>query len=308
VVAAGCEGRRPSNGAPVAAPVAAERTVAPAETSPAVPPPGAGERPPAASEESRPAVGAERGGADEPPPIATAPEPAPPPDLDTAYADVLASIVTETGLVRYERLADPAVRAKLEAVVAAFQAKEVPVETSARIALWCNAYNANVLAAALRASRMPGFTTVKDVPGFFDRAPIVVAGETLTLNDLENARLRPLGDARVHAALVCGAVSCPPLRREPFEADRLDEQLADQCRRWVNDPGKFRVIDGRLGLSEIMRWYEGDFKGPPYGNATGFVLAYAEPAGPLARLIINSEKVETTWIPYDWRLNQAPAE
>jgi hypothetical protein len=216
--------------------------------------------------------------------------------------------VSETGLVRYDRLADPAVRAKLDAVVAGLGARNLPASTPARIALWCNAYNANVLAAALRESRRPGFTTVKDVPGFFDKAMITVAGETVTLNDLENQRLRPLGDPRIHAALVCAAMSCPPLRREPFRASGLDEQLDDQCRRWINDPNKFRVSDGRLGLSQILNWYGADFDRQPYGNATGFVLAYAEPGGPLARLIINSDKVETTWIPYDWRLNRAPEQ
>ena len=42
------------------------------------------------------------------------------------------------------------------------------------------------------------------------------------LDDIEHGKVRRFGDPRIHSALVCGSVSCPTLRFEPYEGDRLD--------------------------------------------------------------------------------------
>ena len=44
-----------------------------------------------------------------------------------------------------------------------------------RIAVWCNAYNANVLFNAMMEFGKPSFQSVLDVPGFFDSRPRVIA-------------------------------------------------------------------------------------------------------------------------------------
>ncbi|MDY7110423.1 MAG: DUF547 domain-containing protein, partial [Planctomycetota bacterium] len=228
-------------------------------------------------------------------------------DVTLTYADVLDRIVTDDGLVRYDILAQPPLKSALDASIRRLAAAELPEEEDARLALWCNAYNANVLAMALAESRRESFVNVLEVPGFFDRRTITVAGETMTLNELENDSIRRLNDPRIHAALVCAAMSCPPLRREPYVADRLDEQLNDQCRRWVNDPSKFRMVEGKLGMNEILNWYGEDFRTAPYGNEVGFVLAFAKPSSPMTGYVLNADEPEVVWIPYDWTLNQAPA-
>jgi hypothetical protein len=263
------------------------------------------------------AAGCDAGPAPETPPSSparpaapTPPKPAPRAAADApheaALAALLAAVVTENGLVRYATLAKSEHAIRLATVVDRIASAELPADRNERLALWCNAYNANVLAAVLRERRRPGFESVEKVPGFFDQK-IRVAGETLSLNDLENKRIRPLGDPRIHAALVCAAKSCPPLRRKPYVAARLDAQLDDQCKRWVNDETKFRLVDGAVGLSEILKWYGADFDQPPYGNAIGFVLAYAEPTGPIARYIVTAEPPKKRWITYDWALNDASA-
>jgi hypothetical protein len=226
-------------------------------------------------------------------------------DVMTAFADLLAAVVTRDGLVRYETLEQDEPRATLQRIVRHYAESDLPDSTDGKLAFWCNAYNVNILEKVLRERARPEFDSVIEVPGFFDRDTIAVAGETLTLNDLENKRIRPLGDARIHAVLVCAAMSCPPLRSRPFDVNRLDEQLDGQCRRWVNDPTKFRIVDGRLGLSEILKWYGEDFEEPPFGGPVGFVLAYADPQSELVRFIARSGAPATTWIEYDWALNDA---
>jgi hypothetical protein len=238
-------------------------------------------------------------------------DPAPPVDLVDAtkqYATVLAEIVDDAGLVRYELLAEPARMTALETMVSALAESPLPEDRYERLALWCNAYNANVLLMALTYSGKEGFVNVLKVDGFFDKQSITVAGEKMTLNGLENDRIRPLGDPRIHAALVCAAMSCPPLRDEPYDAAKIEAQLDDQCRRWVNDSAKFRMVDGKLGLSEILNWYGEDFDIPRYGNRIGFVLAYAEPGSDITKYIVGADKPETVWLTYDWTLNRAPAD
>ena len=144
-----------------------------------------------------------------------------------------------------------------------------------------------------------------DIPGFFDTLAITVTGKQMTLNGLENEQIRPMGDPRIHAALVCAAMSCPPLRAEPYKAERLDEQLNDQSRRWINDPNRNGIDEqGRLGVSMIMQWYGDDFSVDPYRGVVGFVRAFAEPAGPIGQLLSRQDAPPVHFLKYDWRLNR----
>ncbi|MHC4415457.1 MAG: DUF547 domain-containing protein [Planctomycetota bacterium] len=225
---------------------------------------------------------------------------------DEILASLLEILVTEEGLVRYDLLQEDVYRRMIFDVQAGYMTADLPDDDKEKLAFWCNVYNANVLFHARRVARRPDASSVRDIPGFFDEVPIVVAGERMTLNQLENDLIRPLGDPRIHGALVCAAMSCPPLRREPFRAEKLDEQLDEQCRRWINDPSKCRVSGSTLWLSEILKWYEGDFDVEPYKGWLGFVRAYAEPGGPIRASLERGTEPEIRWLPYDWKLNRAP--
>ena len=285
---------------PAAPPAPDEVEAAPTEEEPAgdvsAPPEPAEPQPETGGEAAAPAL------ADDEP--QTPPEPEAEP---MTYGDLLGEIITDDGLVRYDLLAEPARKEALDAAVQRFAEAELPKADQERLALWCNAYNANVLLMVLAESRRPDFASLPDVDGFFDRRTITVAGETITLDALKNERIRPLGDPRIHAALVCGTMSCPPLRDEPYTADRLDEQLDDQCRRWVNDPTRFRMDEGKLGLSETLSRFGEDFRVAPYGNEIGFVLAWADPSSEMTRYIVNADRPQVRWLTRDWTLNQAPA-
>lgn len=223
-----------------------------------------------------------------------------------AYQLLLDEIVTPQGLVRYDRFSEGDRVMRIGLVVREFKEAALPEEKNDKLAFLCNAYNANVLFIAMMERVKPGFTSVIDVDGFFDRLPITVAAEPMYLNFLENERIRPLGDPRVHAALVCAALSCPPLRIERYRGDELDRQLDDQCRRWVNDTARNRIVNGKLQLSEIFNWYGEDFNVEPYGGVVGFLRHYAEPGGELAIFLESHSHPTIEWMKYDWSLNQAP--
>ena len=219
---------------------------------------------------------------------------------------LLRKVVTADGLVRYDLIAQAANRRLLGGVVAYYTNAKLPLNTPQKVAFLCNAYNVNVLALAVKNNPNQGLKSVRDVAGFFDELTVVVAGQSMTLNDLENKHVRTLGDPRVHAALVCAALSCPPLRREPYHADQLDEQLDDQCRRWINDLSKNRADDSTLWLSTILDWYKDDFNVEPYGGRVGFVQTFADPKGPIHSYVQAAAVPRIRWMTYDWRLNRAP--
>jgi len=129
------------------------------------------------------------------------------------------------------------------------------------LSFWLNLYNAGALALAADALSA-GEETVLRLPGAFDTPWAMVGGESLSLNDIEHGKIRRFKDPRIHAALVCGSVSCPSLRYEPFGED-LGAQLNDQMRSFLAHGGAVadRSTD-TLQLSRIFLWYGGDFVRP----------------------------------------------
>ncbi len=175
------------------------------------------------------------------------------------------------------------------------------------LAFWLNLYNAGALAVASDAFD-EGATTVLRIPGAFDAPWATIAGETLSLNDIEHGKIRRFGDPRIHGSLVCGSVSCPTLRYEPF-GENLDDQLDDQMRSFLGGGGaEVDRTTGTLRLSRIFLWYGGDFTRPQHmptllpsrrGSLSHVVAGWLPEAD--AEWVINSTpKVE--YVPYDWGL------
>jgi len=281
---------------------------------------GADETPPASADLTTEPTAAASNPSPAPAPAMTPPPAAPPSDTipnssyepatdmgmaDRAFGLMLPDVVTPDGLVRYDRLAFDLNSSRLGLAIKKYGEADLPEVRQAQIAYYCNVYNANLLLHALMEQHRSDFTTLLAIEGLFDKRPVRVAGEPMPFNLLENDRIRPLGDPRIHAALVCGAMSCPPLRREVYRPDILDEQLDDQCRRWINDPTRNRVENGVLKLSEIFNWYGGDFDAVPYGGVVGFVRHFAAPGSELASFLKAHPNPAIEWLPYDWSLNRA---
>lgn len=94
----------------------------------------------------------------------------------------------------------------------------------------------------------------------FREARHTVNGEKMSLDAIET-RLRKMGDGRIHAALVCAARSCPPLRREAYTAERVEAQLEENTREWLAD-ARLHTFDERgrqAEISKIFDWYKDDF-------------------------------------------------
>lgn len=130
------------------------------------------------------------------------------------------------------------------------------------LAFWLNLYNAGSLRLAAEAAASHEDSVLR-VPGAFQRPFIEIAGEALSLDEIEHGKIRRFRDPRIHGALVCGSVSCPTLRGEPYEGFRLDAQLGDQMTVFLSGGGLYADRSrGTLRLSRVFLWYGGDFTRP----------------------------------------------
>jgi uncharacterized membrane protein YdjX (TVP38/TMEM64 family) len=99
-----------------------------------------------------------------------------------------------------------------------------------KLALLLNAYNAFTLRLILDYYPVD---SIRSIPAEkrWDAKRWQIGGYTWGLNQIEHEQIRPkFREPRVHFALVCAAIGCPPLRSEAYTADRLEEQLEDQAR------------------------------------------------------------------------------
>ncbi len=177
--------------------------------------------------------------------------------------------------------------------------------TTDRLAFLVNLYNGATL--KLIVDHYP-VKSIKDIGGFF-RGPwkqrvVILFGKTITLNTLEHEIIRKQFDEpRVHAALVCAAQGCPPLRPEAYVGARLEAQLAEQMRTFLADSTKNHVDvrSGKIWLSRIFKWYGKDFT--KNGKTLLGSLAPYWPEQAAARLKSRRDW-DIAYTDYDWSLNE----
>jgi hypothetical protein len=139
----------------------------------------------------------------------------------------------------------------------------------------------------------------------------------VTLDEIENQIIRPVyKDPRIHAAVNCGAASCPALENKAFTGEDLEARLHAVIKRFVNDPAHVRLDqpNDTLHLSKIMDWYGEDFikwfprsLGTPSDKPTliDYLLLYLD--GDAAELLRQRPDIDISFNPYDWTLNsQSP--
>lgn len=172
-----------------------------------------------------------------------------------------------------------------------------------KLSFWVNVYN--ILAVKMIVDHYP-IESIKDAGSLFKsvwkRRIGVVAGKQRTLEEVEHAILREMGEPRIHAAIVCASVSCPDLRPEAFAADKIDSQLDDQMKSFLANRGKGLRIDAgkkKLYLSRIFDWFEDDFESA--GGVRRFLSRYVSEADRQALL---NPKNRVTYMDYNWDVNE----
>jgi hypothetical protein len=156
--------------------------------------------------------------------------------------------------------------------------------------------------------------SIKDLGSFFSspwkKSFFTLLDEKRSLDDVEHNMIRVWFERpRIHAAVVCAAVSCPPLRNEAFVADKLDQQLDDQMRQFLSDDqsNTINLRDNRVKLSSIFKWYVEDFEKGQQGfnSLNDLITAYQTDIAddPQQLLWLQKQDFKIRYLDYDWQLN-----
>ena len=170
-----------------------------------------------------------------------------------------------------------------------------------KLAYYINLYNAATIQLILRHYPVE---SIRDIGSKFQipfiNTPwqikfIKLEGQLYNLDNIEHNIIRKVfNEPRIHFALVCAARSCPKLRNEAYDADQLDEQLADQTWVFLANSKKNKIEKDALILSKIFQWYRGDFT--KEGDIREFIDKHTE--------IDVSMDLRIRYMEYDWALNE----
>jgi hypothetical protein len=222
------------------------------------------------------------------------------------YDALLKKYVDSRGLVDYAawKAADrPALERYLRAM-AAVQPSAL-ADRDERLAYWINVYNACVIYGVLQ------FYPIKSVKehvshlwgfDFWTDVRIEVEKKEQSLDSIEHAILRKMGEPRIHFAIVCASLGCPRLRNHAYSGERLGAELDENARDFFGNPEKFRIDRKKkiVYLSKIMKWFGEDFGGTDRAKLD-FAARFA--SSDEDRAFLERKDLEVRYLDYDWEIN-----
>jgi len=238
----------------------------------------------------------------------------------SAFDEVL-DLYVRDGFVYYRAL--KLERARLDRVVEQLATtRDANLSREEQLAFWLNAYNALVLRTVIDRYPIDGKSplypanSIRQIPGAFESVRHVVAGRSLTLDEIENAIIPEFHDPRLYFALGRGAVGSGRLRSEAFAAERLEAQLTDvlgECARRLTCVHVDRT-EHQVLASSIFSWREREFTAAYAGAASArfsarspverAILAYMEPKlSGLEQEFLAQNAFDVKFLPFDWSLN-----
>ncbi len=244
------------------------------------------------------------------------------------YANILKTYVREDGWVDYGSLR----RRRLELKPLLMELDELDPNVyqgwsqNEKLAFWINAYNLKMLEIVtrnypiesswwLRLTWPP--SDIRHIKGIWTDYKFIVMDEEFTLADVERRFFhKTFQDPRVYLAITYASRSSPPLRREAYRGDHLDEQLDRQVKRFLASDQGLR-IDRRNMVVHISALFKPTWRGKEfvgrYGTdkkfkdrdaqtraALNFITSY------LSRddvYFLEVENYTIEYINFDWRLN-----
>jgi len=177
-----------------------------------------------------------------------------------------------------------------------------------QLAYWINVYNVNVVATIVESYPVKSIRDLSTDPiirlNVFKKDRVPFGGEMLSLDDVENKKIRDgFHDPRIHFAINCAARSCPPLRSEAYDGERIDAQLTEQARHFLTGSTRFEKKDGALTIrtSKILDWFGKDFD-EWGGGKVQFLRRFVPPD---KQHLIDAARGEAAfeYDDYDWTLN-----
>ena len=228
--------------------------------------------------------------------------------FDHSAFDALLRAHVEDGRVDYDGFASaPSFAAYLDSLDRTDPAR---LDDRERLAYWINVYNAYTIALINRHRERDSIRNINRTIDPTGKGPwheklVRAGGQSYHLDAVEHDIIRrQWKEPRVHFALVCAAVGCPPLRGEAYSGAKLETQLADQARRFLlqsTAQNRVDVATGTVYGSPIyVDYYRDDFGGTDAAIAR--FLAGIHPEGPEKQLLL-SGRARLVATEYDWTFN-----
>jgi hypothetical protein len=243
-------------------------------------------------------------------------------------ADILNSFVDRNGLVDYAMLRRK--RLELRKLLNEFDDLD-PYEYNSwpkpdKIAFWINAYNIQMLNIIIenypiQASRflslIYGPYSIRHIKGIWTDYKFMVMDEEFTLGEIQQRFFhKQFDEPRVFLALTNASLSGPILRDEPYSGHKLEEQLANQTKRFLSSPQGFKIDrENQIAyLSAIFQpnWYGKEFiskfstdkkfkdQAPATRAVLNFIANYISDRD-VSFLEVGNYTVK--YIKYDWTIN-----
>lgn len=233
-------------------------------------------------------------------------------EAEHSFDYLLKKYVDKYGLVNYRSwIANPKDMKMVDHLVEHYTRVEViSLNKNEQKALYINAYNLFTLDLVLDNIREKKITqSITDLKGPWDLALWNIGKRPVTLRVIEEEILNPMNDARIHFAINCASLGCPPLLNRSFVAETLEEDLNFVSSQFVNSEleglsrtkwfhNKKVILTSQLLSKE---WIENEFtRDQRFESVKGFFKYYAN-----EKNASSLEPYTIEYSKYDWNLNQS---
>jgi hypothetical protein len=210
---------------------------------------------------------------------------------------LLARYVDDNGRVAYRDLQAWDKAAFDQYLAALAQARTEGMSEAEEKAFWINAYNAVIISGVFQGYTAESLLGRKRLFSWFT---VKVAGQDRTPDEIEHQILRKkFHDPRIHFTIVCASSSCPKLRREAYVPERLEAQLDEAARTFINDPTRNHITTQSVALSKIFDWFAEDFI-QNAGSVIAFIRRFVDAE---KQAMLNRSDSELRYLDYNWTLN-----
>ena len=224
------------------------------------------------------------------------------------FDQALKKYVDDKGLVDYNFIAEDS--GFSEYVQSLQTARVEELSRDGQLAFWINGYNAVTIdkvikkkpKKSVRETFIPGVWTATK---FFTSREHIVAGKRLSQDDIEHEILRKqFKDPRIHFAIICASMGCPPLPRIAYTEENVQTRLEEETQKYLNSQRGTRIdrAENTLHMSKLFDWFATDFI-----QKSGSTLAFMQPyLHEEVRIFLERDPM-ISYLEYNWALNaQAP--
>lgn len=218
------------------------------------------------------------------------------------WDELLKKYVNDDGFIDYKGIMSEKVKFEKYLDLLSNNAPSNNWSENEKLAYWINVYNA--FTVKLIVDNYP-VESIKDlnptvsIPTVYTvwtKEWFKIGGEDFSLDRVEHKILRKdFNEPRIHFAINCASFSCPVLRPEAFKAEKIEKQLDEQTRSFINDPKRNRITKNKVEVSKIFSWFGDDFQ--KNQTLVQFLNKYSK--------VKISESADIDFMDYQWSLNDA---